>query len=192
MPEDSLRKGILVVLIGAVIGLGIAAYHHFMTPSVLETKDLAQATEPKITHTPNTVPTTFIFVQVEGSVLRPGVYKVPKGMRVMDLLKHCGLTGNVDLRKIGLAKRLKDGQKIVVPEFSERKARRAYGGLLLPISIAAATEKSLVQIPGMSPSLAKRIVTYRDGHVVSSIDDLLNVKGIKEKQLDNFRPYLQL
>jgi len=44
----------------------------------------------------------------------------------------------------------------------------------------------------MSPSLAKRIVTYRDGHVVSSIDDLLNVKGIKEKQLDNFRPYLQL
>lgn len=59
------------------------------------------------------------------------------------------------------------------------------------ISINTATEEELMQVSGIGASLAKRIVDYRDEHgPFSSLDELVNVQGIGEKRVEQWREYL--
>jgi len=61
--------------------------------------------------------TVFIYVHIEGQINRPGLYKVPSGARLGELIKEAGgLTGKAETSKINLARKLKDGEKIIVPE----------------------------------------------------------------------------
>ena len=59
------------------------------------------------------------------------------------------------------------------------------------ISINEATEEELMQVSGIGAALAKRIVDYRDEHgPFSSLDELVNVQGIGEKRVEQWRKYL--
>ncbi|MEO0082139.1 MAG: helix-hairpin-helix domain-containing protein [candidate division WOR-3 bacterium] len=58
-----------------------------------------------------------------------------------------------------------------------------------PININTASVELLEQLPGIGPMTARRIVEYREEHGrFSSVDDLLNVKGIGPKKLEAIRP----
>ncbi len=58
----------------------------------------------------------------------------------------------------------------------------------LSIDLNLADTILLTQLTGIGPSLASRIVKYRDSvGRIDSINQLLNVKGIGEKKLDGFR-----
>lgn len=62
------------------------------------------------------------------------------------------------------------------------------------LDLNAATEKELAALPGVSIALADRIVRYRlyKGGRLRSMDDLLNVKGIGERRLQQLKEYLTL
>jgi len=56
------------------------------------------------------------------------------------------------------------------------------------INLNTADEVELVNLPGVGPSLAKKIITKRDElDGFKSIEDLLNVSGIGEKKMENLR-----
>ena len=58
-----------------------------------------------------------------------------------------------------------------------------------PININTATAELLEQLPGIGPRTAQRIVEYREAHGrFSSVDELMNVKGIGPKKLEQIRP----
>lgn len=60
------------------------------------------------------------------------------------------------------------------------------------VNINSADIKELTFIPGIGESLAGRIVEYRKtAGYFNSPEDLLNVKGIGEKNLEKMRPYLK-
>jgi competence protein ComEA len=55
-----------------------------------------------------------------------------------------------------------------------------------------ATEADLIQLPGIGPVLAKRIIEYRRQiGGFKSVEQLLEVKGIGEKKLEQIRPYVR-
>jgi len=54
------------------------------------------------------------------------------------------------------------------------------------VNLNTATEKELQSIKGIGPVLAKRIIASRP---YRTVDDLLKVKGISPKKLENIRPY---
>jgi competence protein ComEA len=57
---------------------------------------------------------------------------------------------------------------------------------LVDINKATATE--LEQLPGVGPSIALKIVEFREKNgPFQSVDELLKIRGIGEKSLDRFR-----
>ena len=56
------------------------------------------------------------------------------------------------------------------------------------ININTANETELDQLPGIGPSLAKRIIAYREENgYFTSIEDLTNVSGIGEKKFEELK-----
>ncbi len=61
------------------------------------------------------------------------------------------------------------------------------------INVNTATADSLSTVPGIGPKKADRILDYRNKNgKFSSIEGLLEVKGIGEKSLKKMRPYLTI
>jgi len=60
-----------------------------------------------------------------------------------------------------------------------------------PINVNTADEDLLCALPGIGPEIAARIVRYREENgPFQRPDDLIQVKGIGEKTVDNLRDYV--
>jgi competence protein ComEA len=134
-----------------------------------------------------------VMVQVAGEVARPGVYRVPAGSRVTDAVERAGgLTRRADQAGVNLVARVQDGQQVVVPRrgagagvvgAAASGAAGAGGPPSGPVSLSSATVAQLDTLDGIGPTLAQRIVEYRQAHGgFSSIDQLRQVDGIGEKR----------
>ena len=63
----------------------------------------------------------------------------------------------------------------------------------IPININEADSEELQALPGIGPSLAKRIVDYRETHsTFQSLNDLTKVHGIGPKTIEALRPLVSL
>ena len=57
----------------------------------------------------------------------------------------------------------------------------------------ALAEGKSVQLDGVGEKTSQKILAYRESHGgFSSVDELLEVEGIGEKKLENWKPYLTL
>jgi competence protein ComEA len=146
-----------------------------------------------------------VYVHVAGRVRRPGLYRLPAGSRVATALERAGGPAHgASLAAVNLAARVEDGQQILVPGAGAAAASGlggAAGDATGPggaagsgsagramLSLAAATVEQLDQLDGIGPTLAKRIVQYRDAHGgFRSVDELNQVEGIGQKRLEALR-----
>jgi competence protein ComEA len=148
-----------------------------------------------------------VFVHVAGAVRRPGLYRLDPAARVAEALQQAGgPLPRAELTAVNLAARVADGQQVIVPV-----AGRAGGAALAPgaavgagaagslpggsgtkLSLGAATPEQLEELDGIGPTLAERIIEYRDAQgVVTSLDQLAEIDGIGEKRLAALREGLQ-
>jgi competence protein ComEA len=138
-----------------------------------------------------------VFVHVAGAVRRPGLYRVPAGSRVAAALERAGgPRRRADMTAVNLAAPVEDGQQVVVPSAAAAATRAAPGPGAAAgggkLGLAAATVEQLEELDGIGPTLAKRIVEYRDAHGgFRSIEDLGQVDGIGEKRLEALREAVQ-
>ena len=159
-----------------------------------------------------------IYVHVVGAVRRPGLMRLPTGSRVADALQRAGGPGpRADLATVNLAARLVDGQQIVVPTRGSAgpagspagsaaapvagaasggagaaSGGAASGGAATGIHLSTATVEQLDGVDGIGPTLAQRIIEYRDAHGgFRSLAELAQVEGIGEKRLATLREALQ-
>jgi competence ComEA-like helix-hairpin-helix protein len=62
---------------------------------------------------------------------------------------------------------------------------------VFPLDLNTATEAKLMQIKGIGPVLAKAIVEYRKSNgPFENVNQLIHIKGIGEKKLKKFAPFL--
>ena len=137
-----------------------------------------------------------VYVHVAGAVRRPGLYRVREGARVAAALELAGgATRRAELTTTNLAARVQDGQQVVVPVRGRSPAATApavAGTPPGPISLANATQAQLEELDGIGPTLAARIIEYRDAHGgFRSVEELAEVDGIGEVRLDALRQAVQ-
>jgi len=134
-----------------------------------------------------------VVVHAAGAVRRPGIYTLPAGGRVADLLAMAGgATSDADLDRVNLAAKVVDGSQIYVPRRGESApAGAGNGGAVAvsgPLDLNTATVEQLDELPGIGPTTAKAIVDTRERMGgFHSVDDLLEVRGIGPAKLDAIR-----
>lgn len=142
---------------------------------------------------PDEVPGPEALVHVAGEVRHPGVYPVAPGARVIEAVRRAGgPTRRADMSSLNLAATLVDGQQVRVPRRAPAGAPGAGGGAQEgPISLSSATAPDLEALDGIGPTLAARIVEWRDARGgVASLDQLLEVPGIGPGRLEALRPHV--
>jgi competence protein ComEA len=134
-------------------------------------------------------------IHVSGSVKIPGVYALPQDAIVQDALQAAGgATNQAALAAVNLAQPIQDGERVYFPSQTEIDA----GEHPLPAVVEAAgppagdlidlnqaTAPELEALPGIGPSLAQKIIDYRDEHgAFGQVDDLLDAPGIGPSKLE--------
>jgi len=125
-------------------------------------------------------------------VVSPGLYLLKDGARVADALAAAGgATETADPDAVNLARRVVDGEQLLVPAVGAVPAAGAAPGAAAasdPVSLSTATAAQLEELPEVGPATAAKIVAYREANgPFSSVDQLLEVPGIGEKTLEAFR-----
>lgn len=144
-----------------------------------------------------------ILVHAAGAVGAPGVYRLPAGARVGDLLAAAGgARPDADVDRLNLAAPLADGQRLLVPRVGEPSvapvvpeggsgatdAAPAGTGTKGPVALNTAGEEELQTLPGIGPATAAAIVEHRRRNgPFATVDDLLDVRGIGPAKLEALR-----
>ena len=148
-----------------------------------------------------------IAIHITGEVKKPGILYLKEGSRIADAIKEAGgATKNADLDRVNLAYVLADGQKIYIPNKNEKDEEISYiisnsgdnilveegkinkEGETAKVNINTANLSELETLPGIGPSLAQRIIEYRETNGnFQTIEDLQNVKGIGDSKYSNIK-----
>lgn len=157
-----------------------------------------------------------IVIYIDGCVAHPDVYELPTSARVKDSIDRAGgLTSDADVAALNLASELHDGEKVHIPRVGEdatltqdstgaasgdsyRQDRgasttRKGHAPTRPISLNKASKNELLELPGVGPAMADRIIADRREHgSFKHVEDLKRVKGIGSKKFEKLRKYLHV
>lgn len=169
----NITVGILIGLIATAAILLIATPQHGAALALLPTQ------------TPSP-----LMVYITGAVVSSGLYSLPPDSRVTDALISAGGTQpDADLSALNLAQRLVDGQKIDVPRISEQgSVPNRVSSITTLIELNSATLEQLDELPGIGPSKAEDIITYRQKiGGFDKIEQILDVPGIGPALFDQIK-----
>lgn len=142
---------------------------------------------------------TAIVVDVQGAVVRPGLYHLVAGARVGDAIAAAGgYDSSVDLdaaaTELNLAALLQDGEKVVVPRLRAPDAGgaepgdtgdgEASGGL---VDVNTADAAALEELPGIGPVTVERILAAREEAPFTSLEEMVERDVINNGQLEKIR-----
>ena len=147
----------------------------------------------------------YIKIHIAGEVKNTGILELEEGARISDAIEKAGGTTEMaNLDKVNLAYCLEDGQKLYIPNKNQKdieyitiengeniieETKTSSTGK--KINLNKADEDNLQEIPGIGPSMAQKIILYRNENGdFKSIEDLKNVSGIGDKKFDSMKEYI--
>jgi competence protein ComEA len=179
-------------------------------PMVTSTVASDTGTPPGRSASSSTTAGAEVVVDAAGAIVRPGVYRLPGGSRVADLVAAAGgFAPDAEGDRVNLAALLEDGEEVYVPRVGEAVPPPPAGGSTSsgaadqesrggpspdhPLDLNTATVADLDLLPGIGPTTAQAIVDYRAEHgAFRTVDDLLDVRGIGDAKLADIRSLVRV
>ncbi len=143
-----------------------------------------------------------ITIELNGKIKRPGLLSYSQPPTVQQVIQDAG--GLIQGRELAAAA----ATMVLMNDLSLTVLQKENGEVCLqqsplsgkalwilgrPIPLNRATAEDLGGLPGVSPTLAGRIIEYREAHGgFSSLDELKEVKGIKEKTFEKIKGHFAL
>lgn len=138
-----------------------------------------------------------VCVHIVGAVANPGVYSLPDGSRLYELVAMAGGTAaGADSSAVNMAEVLSDGMQYRMPVMGEALPQQPAGagggsGQTASgdkIDINHADTQELDKIPGVGEATAAKIISFREKNGrFSKIEDLMEVSGIGEKKFESMK-----
>ena len=194
---------ILAIGIIYIIGQGGFATDSGQTGLLITGDTTPVPTPPQVQAPEPTQPPEPVYygVHIVGAVNSPGVFFLPPGSRVIDVLILAGgETAYADIMRVNLALIIRDEMQIRIPSVYDDDtevfvfaddtgtASGTAGGL---ININTANSELLQTLPGIGPARASAIISHRENHGnFSSIEGLLQVSGIGPAILSGIRDFI--
>lgn len=146
-----------------------------------ETPKPPQTVSPKVSPIGQADKSLSMWVHIVGAVHAPGVYSMPTGSRLFDLVAAAnGFTSKADQGSVNLARPLVDGEQVQVRVRGQSDFGAVSSSNL--ISLNRATSATLETLPGVGPKLAARIIDWREANSgFKTVSDLRKVGGIGDK-----------
>lgn len=186
MNNSIYKKGLAVVLIIAIIimtALGIKLSGKEKEIIFTNYLDVNKNNEEQNNEEKKEI---FIYVDIDGAVINPGVYELIEGSRVIDAINLAGgLNEKAVTQNLNKAKKLVDGEKIYIYEEGDAEIESFSDNILININIASID--SLMSLPGIGEVYAKRIIDYRNNKEFTSIEEIKNIAGIGDKTFDKIK-----
>ena len=207
---DNLTKKQKIIVI-AIAGIVAIAIMYFIYNKNQVKEDINIENEilvNNVSTNENNTNDDIVIIHITGSVKNPGIVKLKEGSRIEDAIEAAGgLTENADITKVNLAYVVEDGTKIKIPSASEEDIgdediidSKSGDNIIIEentvssnnstqtININKATEKEFETLPGIGPSLASKIIEYRNQNgKFESIEDIKNVNGIGDNKYEKIK-----
>lgn len=202
------KQKIIVIAIAGIVAIGIM-YFIYNKNQVKEDINIEnEILVNNVITNENNTNDDLVIIHITGSVKNPGIVKLKEGSRIEDAIEAAGgLTENADITKVNLAYVVEDGTKIKIPSASEEDIgdddiidSKSGDNIIIEentvssnnstqtININKATEKEFETLPGIGPSLASKIIEYRNQNgKFGSIEDIKNVNGIGDSKYEKIK-----
>ncbi|MCY7068053.1 helix-hairpin-helix domain-containing protein [Streptococcus oralis] len=140
-----------------------------------------------------------ITVDVKGAVKSPGIYDLPVGSRVHDVVQKAGgLTEEADSKSLNLAQKISDEALVYVPTKGEEAASQQAASGTTPstskdkkVNLNKASLEELKQVKGLGGKRAQDIIDHREANgKFRSVDELKKVSGIGAKTIEKLKDYV--
>ena len=163
-----------------------------------------------------------IMVYITGEVKNPGIYELEENSRIKDVIEEAGgLKETADITDINLATILQDEDKITIPTKDKTMEEKQNTERIqsnkqsktteksqnttsistnttgknqnTKVNINTATQTELETLPGIGPSIASKIVSYRkENGKFKSIEEIKKVSGIGESKYANIKGLIKV
>lgn len=197
---------IVLVLVGLGVAVLVSAFGAHGATETVRPPLASQSPVPGATGSTGAAGTTpsgargaTIYVHLLGAVNRPGLYLLVDGDRALDVIAAAGgFSSTAEQSALNLARRLVDGEQILVPNLGEAlpAANGSPGSTsakAAKVNINTATEADLGALPRVGPAMAKRIVDWRSKNGrFTALEDLMSVAGVGQKTFDQLKDLVTL
>jgi len=135
-----------------------------------------------------------LVVELTGDIPQAGVYYLPEKTTLSRFMSMAGVSREAREEE-NLSRPLTSGASVRIEEDGRMTVGKMRGALRLalslPIDINTATREELLMVPGIGEKTVGQIMSLRASTKggIRSLDELMKIKGIKEKRLEKMRGY---
>ena len=188
-----IRKYLVLGLLLTTLSLSACKNQSFLQSRELEKREeKADPEDKKADPEHKKADANAIWVQIQGAVDRPGVYPLPRGSRLKDLIALAGgLCQDADSDRVNQVVLLEDGAMYRIPRQGDQRDASQEDpvqgvGPEAPdragkVNINRAGRDQLMTLPGIGAGKADAIISYRKKHgAFARKEDIMKIPGLKE------------
>ena len=213
---------IIIISVIALIIYEIAIKKENLIENITDINTIETSEEDETKEQEEVDITKEIMVYITGEVKNPGIYELEENSRIKDVIEKAGgLKETADITDINLATILQDEDKITIPTKDKKMEEKQNTERIqsnkqsktteksqnttsistnttgknqnTKVNINTATQTELETLPGIGPSTASKIVSYRkENGKFKSIEEIKKVNGIGESKYKKIKELIKV